>query len=82
MNGKISIEAIKPLLARRGRARGSFLKVISVSQATEYGTVYTVEEICAIAIFAHSEDLYLHIDGQRGLQMLPLLWAAHLKKCW
>jgi threonine aldolase len=40
-------------------------KVVSITQATEMGTVYTVTEIRAIADFAHSRGLLLHMDGAR-----------------
>jgi threonine aldolase len=40
-------------------------KVISITQATEMGTVYTVEEISEIARYAHSRGMLLHMDGAR-----------------
>jgi len=40
-------------------------KVISVSQVTEMGTVYTVEEIRVLADYAHNHGLLLHMDGAR-----------------
>jgi threonine aldolase len=40
-------------------------KVVSITQATEMGTVYTVTEIMAIADFAHSRGMLLHMDGAR-----------------
>jgi threonine aldolase len=40
-------------------------KVISITQATEMGTVYTAQEIKAIADFAHSSGMLLHMDGAR-----------------
>jgi len=40
-------------------------KVISVSQPTEMGTVYTSEELRALADFAHSKGMLLHMDGAR-----------------
>jgi threonine aldolase len=40
-------------------------KVISLTQATEMGTVYTPEEIGKIADFAHKHEMLLHIDGAR-----------------
>ncbi|MCU0472446.1 MAG: low specificity L-threonine aldolase [Bacteroidales bacterium] len=40
-------------------------KVISITQSTEMGTVYTVSEIRKLADFAHSKGLLLHMDGAR-----------------
>lgn len=40
-------------------------KVISITQSTEFGTLYSVDEIKALADFAHSHDMYLHLDGAR-----------------
>ncbi len=40
-------------------------KVISVSQATEMGTVYTPDEVKALADYAHANNLLLHMDGAR-----------------
>jgi len=38
---------------------------ISVAQATEVGTVYSPEEIRALADFAHDNEMLLHVDGAR-----------------
>ncbi len=40
-------------------------KVISITQSTEMGTVYSIDEIRAIADFAHSRNMLLHMDGAR-----------------
>ncbi|HDZ41947.1 MAG TPA: low specificity L-threonine aldolase [Bacteroidetes bacterium] len=40
-------------------------KVVSITQATEMGTVYTPEEIRDLADFVHSYDMLLHMDGAR-----------------
>jgi threonine aldolase len=40
-------------------------KVISITQATEMGTVYQPQEIRALAEFAHEHDMFLHMDGAR-----------------
>jgi threonine aldolase len=39
--------------------------VVSITQSTEMGTVYTVEEIRNLAEFAHSRGMLLHMDGAR-----------------
>ncbi|HTE58265.1 MAG TPA: beta-eliminating lyase-related protein [Verrucomicrobiae bacterium] len=40
-------------------------KVVSIAQSTEYGTLYTNQEVKAIADWCHSHDMYLHMDGCR-----------------
>jgi threonine aldolase len=40
-------------------------KVVSITQATEMGTVYTAGEIAGIATFAHSRGMLVHMDGAR-----------------
>ncbi len=40
-------------------------KVVSVTQATEMGTIYTPDEIRDVAGFVHDHDMLLHMDGAR-----------------
>jgi threonine aldolase len=40
-------------------------KMVSISQATEYGTVYTPDELRALTSAAHEAGLYVHMDGAR-----------------
>ena len=40
-------------------------RVVSITQATEYGTVYTAGEIAALAEQAHAGGMFLHVDGAR-----------------
>ncbi len=39
--------------------------VVSITQASELGTVYSCEEVREIAAFCHGRGLYLHMDGAR-----------------
>lgn len=64
-NGKLTVDRIKQHLTRLGDPHASQPKVISISQSTELGTVYTPDEIRSIADFAHQHDLLLHMDGAR-----------------
>jgi threonine aldolase len=48
-------------------------RVISITQATELGTVYTVSEIQALTEFAKKNNLLIHMDGARIANA-----AAHL----
>ncbi len=63
--GRITVEAV----ARRCRGIGDQHhvqpKVISITQSTEMGTVYSPEEVRALAKFAHARGMKLHMDGAR-----------------
>lgn len=64
-NGKIHPGQIKPFLNSIGFQHHSQPKVISISQVTEMGTIYTPAEIKELADFAHKNNMYLHMDGAR-----------------
>jgi threonine aldolase len=64
-DGKLTPEMIKPLLNRIGNVHNTQPKVISISQSTELGTVYTVEELKVLCNFAHTNGMYVHLDGAR-----------------
>ena len=40
-------------------------KVVSITQTTELGTCYAVEEIAAICDHAHAKGMFVHLDGAR-----------------
>lgn len=64
-NGKLDVSSLGAYFQRTGDQHASQPKVISISQSTEYGTLYTQPEIKALAKFAHEHDAYLHMDGAR-----------------
>jgi threonine aldolase len=64
-HGKLTPELIAPLDKRRGDQHASQPRAISISQATELGTVYTPDEVRALADFAHDRHMLLHVDGAR-----------------
>ncbi len=64
-NGKIYPEQLKHLLLIKGNEHHNQPKIISISQCTETGTVYSREEIKALADFAHDNGMFLHLDGAR-----------------
>ncbi|PKM58367.1 MAG: threonine aldolase [Firmicutes bacterium HGW-Firmicutes-3] len=65
VNGKLVPAAIDRFLLDIGNEHHNQPKVISISQITELGTLYSTEEIQALADYAHSHDLLLHVDGAR-----------------
>ena len=64
-NGKLTPELIKPLLNRIGNVHNTQPKVISISQSTELGTVYSIDELKSLCDFAHTNGMYVHLDGAR-----------------
>lgn len=64
-NGKIAVEQIAHHVHGIGDQHHVQAKVISITQATEMGTLYTPKEIKAIADYAHQNNMLLHMDGAR-----------------
>lgn len=64
-DGKVTPELVEKHMHGIDFEHHSQPKVISITQATEMGTVYTVPEIRAIADYAHSRNMLLHMDGAR-----------------
>jgi threonine aldolase len=64
-DGKLKPEHVEPFLNSFGFQHHAQPKVISISQVTEMGTIYSNEEIRALADFAHDKNMFLHMDGAR-----------------
>jgi threonine aldolase len=64
-NGKLTVEAVQSAYHGVGDEHHVQPKVISITQATEVGTVYRPNEIRALAEFAHDHGMFLHVDGAR-----------------
>lgn len=65
VNGKINALDIKKYFIRRGDQHYSQVQAVTVTQPTELGTVYSLEELKAISDVCKELKLYLHIDGAR-----------------
>jgi len=64
-DGKLRVEQLEPLVHVFGNEHHVQPRVVSISQATEMGTVYQKDELKAIAKFAHANNMLLHVDGAR-----------------
>ncbi len=64
-DAKLDPKDLLPALSKLGTVKFSQPHVISITQSTERGALYTPEEIRAIANLAHSHGLLLHMDGAR-----------------
>jgi threonine aldolase len=64
-NGKIYADQVENRIQRLGDQHHPQAKVISISQSTEYSTVYTAEEVKSLSEVAKKYNFYLHMDGAR-----------------
>lgn len=77
IEGKISLATLQESLIRRGDQHFSQSHVVSLTQPTELGTCYTLEEIREITTWAHANGLYVHIDGARLTNALVHLQCTY-----
>lgn len=66
-DGKLTTKLLEQEYSRRNPANPHSVlpKVVSIAQLSEYGTLYTEQEVKAIANWCHDRDMYLHMDGNR-----------------
>jgi threonine aldolase len=84
-NGKITAATLKARLdnkAQWGAPHHVTPAVVSISQATEAGTIYRLDEIRALADTAHAHDVLLHVDGARFGNALARMNAAPDEATW
>ncbi|MGB8365558.1 MAG: low specificity L-threonine aldolase [Rhizomicrobium sp.] len=84
MAGKLTPEAIEHTLAgfRIGFVHQPQPAVISLTQASEFGTVYTPAEIAAISAVARKHNLKLHVDGARFANAVAYLGCTPAEATW
>src|SRR5439155_25662777 len=64
-DGKLTVDTVRRAYHGIGDQHHVQPRAISITQATEVGTVYKPKEIKALAAFAHERNLFLHVDGAR-----------------
>ncbi|MBT1071987.1 threonine aldolase family protein [Pelotalea chapellei] len=65
VDGKLDLEAVEQLIIRRTDIHYPKPRVLSMTQSTELGTVYTPEEVAAATDLARRHGLRVHMDGAR-----------------
>jgi threonine aldolase len=81
-NGKIDIDQAKALFMRQNDLHSHKPGVISIAQATEFGTVYTRDEIAALTELARANELFVHMDGARFANAIASLNCAPRTMTW
>jgi threonine aldolase len=64
-DGKIYPDQIEEKIQRIDDQHHPQVRVISISQTTEYATVYSIDEVKAISAVAKKHNLLFHMDGSR-----------------
>jgi len=64
-DGKLTPDLVRTQLHGFGFEHHSQPRAISIAQPTELGTLYTPDEVRALANLAHEHNMYLHMDGAR-----------------
>jgi threonine aldolase len=83
-NGKLTPDAVRTVIEKRSDVHFPHPRVLSLTQSTELGTVYTPDEIRSLTSIAHARGLRVHMDGARfanavaslGVQPAEITWKA------
>ncbi len=81
-NGKIDLEEAAEVIAHQPELHAHKPRVISVTQSTELGTVYTREELGVIGEFARGRQALVHMDGARFANAIATLDCAPKEITW
>ncbi|MCB9679927.1 MAG: threonine aldolase [Alphaproteobacteria bacterium] len=65
VDGRLTPRAVRAAIPPRDGDHAVRPAVLSITQATEWGTVYTPAEVAALAEVAHAHGMLLHVDGAR-----------------
>ncbi len=79
---KIDINEADALIARQPEVHAHKPRVISITQATEFGTVYSRDEIGVIAELARKREMFLHMDGARFANAIASLGCSAKEITW
>jgi threonine aldolase len=80
--GKIDIDEVRAVIARQPALHAHKPRVISITQATEFGTIYTRDEIDAISEFARNREMFLLMDGARFANAVATLNCTPKEITW
>jgi threonine aldolase len=82
--GKITPQSLQETLERfpRGLVKSSQPGALSLSQATEAGTVYNVSEVSELSSIAHRSGISVHMDGARFANALISAKATPADLTW
>ena len=81
-DGKLTPKAIQELATNRGDIHYPKPRAVTISQSTETGRVYTVEELRALSAVCVKHGLRLHMDGARFANACASLGCSPADLTW
>ena len=81
-HGKIDINEVKAVIAIQPEVHAHKPRVTSITQATEFGTVYRRDEIGAVSEFARQHEMFVHMDGARFANAVASLGCSPKEITW
>ena len=81
-NGRLTPDAVREVVRKRTDVHYPRPRVLSVSQATELGTVYTPAELKALCESAKADGLRVHMDGARFFNAMATLGCTPADLTW
>jgi threonine aldolase len=80
--GKIDINQAAAVIARQPDVHAHKPRVISITQSTEFGTIYARDEIGAIVELARKREMFVHMDGARFANAIAALGCSPKEITW
>jgi len=71
--GKISADTLRKAIIRKGDEHHPQPRVLTISQPTEFGTLYTIDELNALSAVLREHDMVFHVDGARFFNALAAM---------
>ncbi len=81
-DGRVTPESIERLVSRRTDIHFPKPRMVSITNATEVGTVYTPEQVTAISRTSRKLGLHLHMDGARLSNAIATLGCKPRQVTW
>ena len=82
VGGKLRPEAVRALAANRSDIHFPKPRVVTITQSTESGQLYSVEELRALSAVCHELGLSLHMDGARFANACASLGCSPADITW
>ncbi len=81
-NAKVDIDEVERIVLQRSDLHYPRAKVLSITQPTELGTLYSLDEIQALRQLANKHSLRLHMDGARFANAVAALNVSPKEITW